>query len=401
MKCPEGFVETYNPDGTSYCAPLDTTGGFSDGSGSKKVYLGQTTTTRPPTPTEIALGKGRSQGTTTTNKIIKTVDQAVNEFIEGWINNDPSAGNVVVALVNAGRLSRTPNVTQIRNAYRSLLTTAADIYNEGKGKEFTPYDLLSLDMTTAAGDGAGSRGPQKQFVEFTDTQMKERANSAYKRLLGRAPTADEITDYAAKLKKAALANPAVTRYDSSGRVSYTTQGFDVNAWESGYLAGKIGETEADGAVGILQDQIRQIAADYGLGDNDVSRSFVARQIRDITTGDTTVESVKEVIKDLAKTKYRGLEAQIDKGMKIADLADPYITRMASIWEIPETDISVTDEVIQNALSVSDDKGNYRSLTTREFEEKLRKDPRWLKTTNAKEETLNMTNELLSLMGFRA
>lgn len=400
IQCKDGETPVLQPDGTWVCvANTQLAGNQFDNSGSKKVFLGTVKdTTRRPTPTEIALGKGK---VSTEQKIIKTVDEAVNEFMQAYLNNDPVVGGVLVSLVQSGRLSRTPNVTQVRNAYRSLLTTAADLYNDGKGSNITPVDVLSLDVQLGGGGGGGTaRGPQKQFVQFTDAQAKQRANSAYKRLFGRAATAAEVADYAAKLKSAALASPATTTYDSSGRVSYTTQGFDVAAWEAGYMSAKIGDGEADGTTGILQDQIRQVAADFGLGEQDITNSFVAREIRDIVNGDATIESVREKVKDLAKTKYRGLEAKIDRGMKVADIADPFIARMAAIWETPEADISVTDPIIQDALSVQDDKGNYRTLSTREFEEKLRKDPRWLKTTNAREETLNMTNQLLSLMGFR-
>ncbi len=81
-----------------------------------------------------------------------------------------------------------------------------------------------------------------------------------------------------------------------------------------------------------------------------------------------------------------------------DIAQPYIESMGRLLEVNPQDIDLNDPKIRQALSARNKDGQVGPKTVWEFENDLRKDPRWMQTNNARESMMSTGREVLSLMG---
>lgn len=141
-----------------------------------------------------------------------------------------------------------------------------------------------------------------------------------------------------------------------------------------------------------------MAENYGVA---LTRAGVAKWVRDIQAGRNTIDGFDAVIKARAKAQYAHLADQIDAGMTVRDVADPYIATYAQTLEVAETAIDWRkDRAIQAALNQRDPKtGVATTKPMHEFVRALKDDPRWDKTKNAQEEAYRMVNTLGRAWGF--
>jgi len=114
----------------------------------------------------------------------------------------------------------------------------------------------------------------------------------------------------------------------------------------------------------------------------------------LTSGNLEAEALG--IKTMAKTIYPNLSKLIDSGVKVSSLADQYAYYMGQTLELPDNSIDITrDTYIQNALKNGGQEG---SMNLNDFQLSLRKDARWAKTKNAREEASSYVNSILSSFG---
>jgi hypothetical protein len=114
----------------------------------------------------------------------------------------------------------------------------------------------------------------------------------------------------------------------------------------------------------------------------------------LTSGSLEAEELG--IKSIAKTIYPNLGKLIDSGVKVSSLADQYAYYMGQTLELPDNSIDITkDTYIQNALKNGGQEG---SMNLNDFQLSLRKDARWAKTKNAREEASSYVNSILSSFG---
>jgi hypothetical protein len=114
----------------------------------------------------------------------------------------------------------------------------------------------------------------------------------------------------------------------------------------------------------------------------------------LTTGSLDAEEL--AIKTMAKTMYPNLSKLIDTGVKVSSLADQYAYYMGQTLELPDNSIDITkDNYIQQALKNGGQEG---SMNLNDFQLSLRKDARWAKTKNAREEASSYVNTILSSFG---
>lgn len=85
-------------------------------------------------------------------------------------------------------------------------------------------------------------------------------------------------------------------------------------------------------------------------------------------------------------------------MSVRKIADPYIQTMASLLEIPDSEIDLYDQSIQRALQYRQQDGSPTLKPLWQFEEDTRKDTRWLSTNNARETLMGSTNSILKMWG---
>jgi hypothetical protein len=175
---------------------------------------------------------------------------------------------------------------------------------------------------------------------------------------------------------------------TAGQISSLSQQFLVSGWSTQTLQYEVGKfyngSPKGQAAGILQ-QMQQTYADYGV---PISQGSLEARVRQVLEGATTADTYKEEAIQTAKSLYPSIALQLDSGLTVKNIADPYIQQMSNILEVDPNTVGVTDPLIKKALQGSVVTANGKSTATStplwQFEQTLRSDPRWSKTQNARD-----------------
>jgi stress response protein SCP2 len=156
----------------------------------------------------------------------------------------------------------------------------------------------------------------------------------------------------------------------------------------GKLGGKVAKQVSD---------IKSYAADYGVRID--SKQALDYALSGLGTGGSlntgAIDTQKNTIRELSKAFYSNLAPLIDNGVKISDISKQFATYKGKILELPDETVDIFDEDIQQALR-NDGKPGVMSLT--DYQIKLRNDPRWSKTQNAREEAAGYAQSILKSFG---
>jgi hypothetical protein len=123
---------------------------------------------------------------------------------------------------------------------------------------------------------------------------------------------------------------------------------------------------------------------YGMDNNiNLSGTFLYRKQKEIVDGLKTVDDVKQEIRDVyLKTYYPSYANDLDRGMTIKELIQPYTDVLATTLEIPEPDNPMSDNLIKQVLAYKDEKGMPAKMPIWQFEQMVKEDERWQYTDNA-------------------
>lgn len=160
-------------------------------------------------------------------------------------------------------------------------------------------------------------------------------------------------------------------------------------------------TGLGGTLGEAERQLRQAAEDYGL---DFSQGAFASQLNNIARQSTDVSAIVDNYREQAKSRYAGFADQLDQGMTIRDIAEPYKQLMAKTLELSDKGIGISDKSIQRALTYrppATGKGKVgppQPMAMWQFEADLKNDPRWNKTQNAQDDIMAAGRKVLTDMG---
>lgn len=150
-----------------------------------------------------------------------------------------------------------------------------------------------------------------------------------------------------------------------------------------------------GAVAEQMAALKQSAAAYGIQYND---DWYRTSILNVLKGKADVETYNQQIKDLAKSQYPTLAAQIDAGYTVQSIASPYISTMSQILELNPGEITLYDDTIRRALTGINDQNQPSLKPLWEFERDLKKDERWRYTKNAEQDLMGTGIKLLRSFG---
>lgn len=149
-----------------------------------------------------------------------------------------------------------------------------------------------------------------------------------------------------------------------------------------------------GEAGEAEDQLRQYAFQMGVKIDD---GALHGWLKGILMGTRTVEDYKGWLQQQAISAFPALADQIKGGMTVRQIASPYFEAMSRLLEINGDALDLTDPTIRGALSaVNKETGKAELKPLWEFENELRKDPRWLKTNNARQ-SINSTARTIGQM----
>lgn len=335
-----------------------------------------------------------------------TVSAAKDAFSGGLLNNDPDTISIAKWMYDTGiiRYDITQNFeagySAATSAYNAAVSRAADsAFAAGIGNAKTVLDMLTMKMGTGAYTGGSGSSVSKQVISYTAEQARKKAIDAYRAIIDRDPTEQEIVEFSNALINSAKATPSVQKVSKKGgaTVQETTQGFDEKTWTLGFMASKI-PTEGDlrGAAGAAQDLVSTFAEQYGYRPTSIS---TASYVRDIIEGRMDQAGLEQAFKEQAKILYPHLSEKIDAGMTPRKIADPYIANTMNILEKSATEVDMFNPYIKEALSYRDDTGNYILPTADEHARMLRNKQEWLDTRNAKQSLMSAADNILKQMGF--
>ena len=124
---------------------------------------------------------------------------------------------------------------------------------------------------------------------------------------------------------------------------------------------------------------------------------IARYVKAGVEGRSTLEDIKN---DLRRTylvgMYPGWADKINQGSDPSDLFEPYREAASNLLELPEIDFD--DPIMKRASQAIGDDGKPVQLPLYQFEQEVRKDPRWQKTNNAVESYNRLADQVLGMFG---
>lgn len=153
-----------------------------------------------------------------------------------------------------------------------------------------------------------------------------------------------------------------------------------------------------GTAGDFQTQLLNWSRKNGITlSNDAAAQFVER----MSTGAQTLEDAKREIRETYMVgAYPAWADQIRNGLDPDSIVSPYRSAAAQLLEIPEDQLGWNDPILQKAMQGVSADGKPSIVPLWEYEQEVRKDPRWQKTDNAYQTYTNVGQDLLRMFGFR-
>lgn len=318
----------------------------------------------------------------------------INRFKQNRSSADQTAyRNDIELLKSLGYLtSKNPSRNTVDKEYSNFLT---DFFSSGVS-DLGGY--VTQRLSTTDGTYTGSRTTTSRQVS-TAAEATQIITSAFKDYLGVLPGAKEVTAFTkalSALEKNLAARTTTTR-DASGNATTTTVGGVATKEDKETLAldfvGKaLGKQEgivnAGPTLNAGLTAIRKFANDYGvvIPDADV-RGYAVQYLRD-----GKLDFITEKLKNISKARYPGLAQYIDQGLTVKDVASQYMVRKAQLLEVPIETLNPFDTDVARAIS-----GQVME-TIGDFDNRMRQNPLWQFTKNAKEKGADFINNILSRFG---
>lgn len=299
---------------------------------------------------------------------------------------------------------------------------SADDFNKGLLYSVRKFSIETVDKYTLQGD--------KKPVNFTDylvsgfTPAKPTVKTSYDSIvtrrqdaaedadqffmarLGRNATKQEEDEYYKLLRDAEkkAVQSVTTKYDADGnKIGSTQTGELMSDLDKTLLLGKVAGKAIEGsdidtllkAGGKAADDVNSIlsyARNYGVVlSREQAMNYVANNFKKGQNIDASKSKILQIAK--SQPQYSAIADKISDDVSVKDLAGNYIYQKAQTLELNMDAIDVFDKDIQDGLT-----GN---LSITDFNKKLRQNPAWANTKNAKEEAANYATDILKSFGLMA
>jgi hypothetical protein len=274
---------------------------------------------------------------------------------------------------------------------------------EGLGITFTDrfdgYSRLSANKSASG----GLEGPTTtQYPTISSpTDAVATINAVFNAELGRDATPSEIKIFSPKLIDAQRKQPSTqtVRIVKGKKIVETLTGLDPKQ----FLTDEINKNpnlkkEVDqrlqGAQSITRQDLEKTARANGL-DLDANFGTVVNDwVKRVDRGED-VDIFKNLIRSTAKIGMPDKVAQmIDNGLDLDTIYSPYKKLMAATLEIDPTNISLNDPTLRMAI------GPDKEMSIYEYQNSLRRDPRWQFTDKAREKVSEVASRVLKDFGFQ-
>lgn len=269
------------------------------------------------------------------------------------------------------------------------------LFDQAVAREWDGPTFVAKLRSTRWYRSRGETARQNEILRAADpAEYKRRANQTrvqvqalYKELTGRAVPSE-------RMLKSLVSLSFMGGYSTDEIRELVGKHVNTGAGLSFGLGGQLGQAER---------QIRTALEDYGL---DFGENWVARQLAYVAQGKADPIAIQNYLRAQAKGRYPAYAQELDQGMTIRDVAEPFRQLMAKTLELSDKSIGLTDPTLQKALTHRSAKSATRKsgrtdpivMPLWEFEQQLTADPRWLKTQNAQDRTMAAGRKVLTDMG---
>jgi hypothetical protein len=153
-----------------------------------------------------------------------------------------------------------------------------------------------------------------------------------------------------------------------------------------------------GQAGQSAREARQLAAEFLV---PISDQALSDWVTQMVQGQTDMEGFRGYLVEQAKSLFPGMSEALDRGVTVAQYADPYKQVAARELEIAPDQVDLNDPRFRTMLDQVDDKGNRTAMTLSQSTEYLRKLPEWQQTRGANEKAAAVTENILRTFGATA
>jgi hypothetical protein len=153
-------------------------------------------------------------------------------------------------------------------------------------------------------------------------------------------------------------------------------------------------------VGLNQTQVavnlRSLADKYGINLNGKDLNGYSAQV---IKGEMSEQQITDNFRNLAKTLYPSLANQLDSGMTVTDIAQPYQNIAAQILEVDPTTIDISKPKYGKLFDFTPQQnGQARMMSQTEWTKYVRSLPEWKKTDNYRQAYSSMATNLARVFG---
>lgn len=151
-----------------------------------------------------------------------------------------------------------------------------------------------------------------------------------------------------------------------------------------------------GAAGQSQQALLASAQANGY---QISDQDMGKWQQSIASGSQTVQDYQQFMRRQAALTYPSFSDELLAGNDMKDVANPYISSMSNLLEIPANQINLSDPTLKKGLaSTNAQTGKPTAMSIPDFENTLRQDPRWQMTDNARQTAASTVLALGRTMG---
>jgi hypothetical protein len=274
----------------------------------------------------------------------------------------------------------------LKEAYTQML---ADKFQRSldEGRTISIGEFLEIGTKEGTYKKTGA-GNVPTIIVSDPTEAASYVRSVFKSVLQRDPTADEVSKFSDILNKAERKSPkktvnGVTTGGLGSPIEFLTQ--EVQKLPE--FATKKKEKDT-----LTTQSLQSIARANGITLGEDQLASYADEIRN----GKDINVIKNTIRNSAGL---GMPDNVKKlladGTDLETIYAPYKQTMASLLEIPSTNIDLNDSILRSAI------GPDKEMPIYEFRKALKKDPRWQFTNNAKKEVSDKVLRVLQDFGFQA
>lgn len=191
-----------------------------------------------------------------------------------------------------------------------------------------------------------------------------------------------------------------------GEVAWYTEFAGQEGWDETMLTRAIVDTHKQGkyhagTVNATKDSLKGIAADYGIKVSDAS---AFKWATNIATGRQTQDGFQDFARNQAKGAFPQLIKEIDSGLTVKQIADPYMQQAADLLGLNPETMLLSDPKWQRALHGNDVKGNPTGrMSMQDWQRHIMTDPSYGygRSANGRLAALQLRDSLAKTFGLEA